>query len=386
MSEFVDRFVTFVRDTYRSNDFIPLHAPIFKGNEKSYVCEAIDSTFVSSVGAYVSQFEKDILEYTGAESAVATSSGTSALHLGLICAGVKRKELVLTQALSFVATANAISYCGAEPVFLDVSQASMGLCPDEVKHFLEQHAVLEDDGKCVHKNTGKRIAAVVPMHTFGHPVQLDELVEVCQTWNLPLVEDAAESLGSFYKGKHTGTFGDYSAISFNGNKVITTGGGGMLLCNDQTNAQYAKHLSTTAKVPHSYEFFHDDVGFNYRMPNLNAALGCAQLEGLPAFIQSKRQLAESYQAFFEDTDVTFVKEPDYAKSNCWFNSVLCSDKQYRDEFLTKTNKSGVMTRPVWNLLPELPMYKNALSGALTNAYYFADRLVNIPSSVILDKR
>lgn len=263
--------VEFVRDTYQTNEFIPLHAPTFDGNEKAYVTETIESTFVSSVGKFVDEFEQKIEAYTGSAKAVAAVNGTAALHAALYMAGVERGDLVVTQALTFVATCNALYHMGVEPIFVDVSPVSLGLCPKAMDQYLAQHAEVTEKG-CIHKQTGKRIRAVVPMHTFGHPVELDELIAVCLKWQLILVEDAAESLGSFYKGQHTGTFGDYAAISFNGNKVITTGGGGMILCKTQEQGARTKHVTTTAKVPHPFEFYHDEPGFNYRMPNLNAAL------------------------------------------------------------------------------------------------------------------
>ncbi|MFD2177626.1 LegC family aminotransferase [Veronia pacifica] len=371
--------VDFVRDVYTSNAFIPLHAPEFNGNEKQYVSETIDSTFVSSVGQFVDEFEKRVVNYTGASAAVATVNGTAALHTALHLAGVRRGEIVITQALTFVATCNAIHHMGAEPAFVDVSPHSLGMCPKALDEFLHQHAVLRDD-HCVIKCTGQVARVVMPMHTFGHPVELDELLTVCQKWNLILVEDAAESLGSLYKGRHTGTYGDYAALSFNGNKVITTGGGGMVLCKSEISAERAKHLTTTAKISHPYEFYHDEAGFNYRMPNINAALGCGQIEKLDTLLQRKRRLALNYLSFFNGTDYRFVEEPDYAHSNYWLNAVLCPDKESRDQFLKVTNDAGVMTRPAWQLMHLLPMYSSALRGELTQSEYIAARLINLPSS------
>ncbi|EKO3783306.1 LegC family aminotransferase [Vibrio harveyi] len=373
--------VEFVRDTYKTDEFIPLHAPTFGGNEKAYVMETIESTFVSSVGKFVDDFERKIEAYTGTAKAVATVNGTAALHAALYMADVQRGDLVITQALTFVATCNALYHMGAEPVFVDVSPVSLGLCPKAVDAFLEENAEVTDVG-CIHKKTGRRIKAVVPMHTFGHPVELDELVAVCLKWNITLVEDAAESLGSFYKGKHTGTIGDFGAVSFNGNKIITTGGGGMVLCKTQELGARTKHVTTTAKVPHPYEFFHDEPGFNYRMPNLNAALGCAQMEVIQQYLQQKRLLAEGYKNFFKGTDFNFVTEPEYAKSNYWLNAIVCPDKESREEVLACTNGSGVMTRPIWQLMHRLPMFENAIRGDLTYSEFIEAHLINLPSTPV----
>ncbi|MBY6236476.1 LegC family aminotransferase [Vibrio harveyi] len=373
--------VEFVRDTYKTDKFIPLHAPTFDGNEKAYVMETIESTFVSSVGKFVDDFERKIEAYTGTAKAVATVNGTAALHAALYMADVQRGDLVITQALTFVATCNALYHMGAEPVFVDVSPVSLGLCPKAVEAFLEENAEVTDVG-CIHKKTGRRIKAVVPMHTFGHPVELDELVAVCLKWNITLVEDAAESLGSFYKGKHTGTIGDFGAVSFNGNKIITTGGGGMVLCKTQELGARTKHVTTTAKVPHPYEFFHDEPGFNYRMPNLNAALGCAQMEVIQQYLKQKRLLAEGYKNFFKGTDFNFVTEPEYAKSNYWLNAIVCPDKESREEVLACTNGSGVMTRPIWQLMHRLPMFENAIRGDLTYSEFIEAHLINLPSTPV----
>ncbi|AAO09314.1 TPA: LegC family aminotransferase [Vibrio vulnificus] len=373
--------VEFVRDQYQTQDFIPLHAPTFAGNEKAYVMETIDSTFVSSVGKFVDEFERKMEAFTGTPKAVATVNGTAALHAALYMAGVERGDLVITQALTFVATCNALYHMGAEPIFVDVSPVSLGLCPKAMSAFLEDNAQVTEAG-CIHKQTGRRIKAVVPMHTFGHPVELDELVAVCLKWNISLVEDAAESLGSFYKGKHTGTIGDFGAVSFNGNKIITTGGGGMVLCGSEEAGRRTKHVTTTAKVPHPYEFFHDEPGFNYRMPNLNAALGCAQMEVLEHYLAQKRQLAHQYQAFFASSDVTFVVEPEYAQSNYWLNAIICADAQQRNELLEQTNAAGVMTRPIWQLMHRLPMFEQALRGDLTHSEFIEAHLINLPSTPV----
>ncbi|MBL4240688.1 LegC family aminotransferase [Vibrio fluvialis] len=375
------RLVEFVRDQYQTQEFIPLHAPTFAGNEKAYVTETIDSTFVSSVGKFVDEFERKMEAFTGSARAVATVNGTAALHAALYMAGVERGDLVITQALTFVATCNALYHMGAEPIFVDVSPVSLGLCPKAVNAFLEEHAQVTEAG-CIHKQTGRRIKAVVPMHTFGHPVELHELIAVCSKWNITLVEDAAESLGSFYKGKHTGTLGEFGAVSFNGNKIITTGGGGMVLCGTEEAGRRTKHVTTTAKVPHPYEFFHDEPGFNYRMPNLNAALGCAQMEVLERYLAQKRQLAQQYQAFFAGSDVTFVVEPEYAQSNYWLNAIICTDAQQRNELLEQTNASGVMTRPIWQLMHRLPMFEQALRGDLTHSEFIEAHLINLPSTPV----
>lgn len=375
------RIVDFVQETYSTKEFIPLHAPSFSGNEKNYVMETIESTFVSSVGKFVDDFEKKIEAYTGAAKAVATVNGTAALHAALYMAGVQRGDLVITQALTFVATCNALYHMGAEPVFVDVSPVSLGLCPKALEAYLDEYAVTTEDG-CVHKSTGKKISAVVPMHTFGHPVELDELLTVCNRWKIALVEDAAESLGSFYKGKHTGTIGDLAAVSFNGNKIITTGGGGIVLCHDEALGNKTKYVTTTAKVPHPFEFYHDEPGFNYRMPNLNAALGCAQMESLPHYLKQKRELAQQYQALFSGSDYQFVVEPEYAQSNYWLNAILCPDAESRNLLLEQTNNAGVMTRPIWQLMHRLPMFSGAMRGDLTHSEYIEAHLINLPSSPV----
>lgn len=374
-----EKLIQFVRDLYHTSDFIPLHAPKFIGNEKKYLNETIDSTFVSSVGRFVDDFEERIKNYTGTKRAVATVNGTAALHTALYLANVQPNDLVITQALTFVATCNALYHMGAKPIFVDISPLSLGLCPKALSNYLDEFACLTESG-CFHKATKQAIKAVVPMHTFGHPVELDELKTICDKWNLKLVEDAAESLGSFYKGHHTGTVGDFAAISFNGNKVITTGGGGIVLCSDENSGNRAKHITTTSKVPHPYEFFHDEPGFNYRMPNLNAALGCAQLEKLDEFLDSKRTIASEYERFFKGSECKFVVEPHYARSNYWLNAIICPDNKLREELLISTNQAGVMTRPVWKLMHRLPMFSDALRGDLSYSEYIESHLINLPSS------
>jgi len=377
-----ENVINFIQDTYKTKEFIPLHEPRFSGNEKKYLNECIDSTFVSSVGKFVDEFEEKITNYTGAKYAIATSNGTSALHISLLLADVDQNSEVITQPLTFVATCNAISYCGAQPIFLDVDKDTMGLSPSALKEFLEKNTIIKNQ-QCINNKTGKVIKACVPMHTFGHPCRIDEIKEICDKYHVFLIEDAAESVGSIYKGKHTGTFGQVGVMSFNGNKIITAGGGGCIVTNDKALAKKAKHLTTTAKVQHKWDFNHDMVGYNYRMPNLNAALLVAQLENLDNFISSKCKLANVYEAFFNSTNYVFVKEPMDSKSNYWLNSILLKNKQQRDEFLDETNSSGIMTRPIWTLMNKLPMFGCAQCGDLKNSEWLEDRVVNIPSSAIL---
>ncbi len=373
------KIIDYIKSVYPGQEFIPLHEPRFIGNDRKYVLDAIDSTYVSSVGKYVDHFEEMMREYTGAKYAIAIVNGTAALHMALILADVKRDELVITQPLSFIATCNAISYIGAEPLFVDVDKNTLGLSPEKLKHFLETACEVKNNN-CYHRS-GKRIAACVPMHTFGHPVEIDKIIELCTKFKIAVIEDAAESLGSTYKNKQTGTFGTMGTYSFNGNKTVTCGGGGAIVTNDEKIGKLAKHLTTQAKVPHKWEFNHDQVGYNYRMPNLNAALACAQLEKLDEFINDKRVLASEYQDFFSGIkECEFVKEPVNARSNYWLNAVLLPGLTERNEFLKFTNENGVMTRPVWTLMTELPMFKNCISTDISSAKFIADRLVNIPSS------
>lgn len=447
--------IDFIRGLYPSRDFIPLHEPYFAGNEKKYVLDCIDSTFVSSVGKYVDKFEEMIRDFTGAKYAIATVNGTAALHIALLLAGVKRGDLVITQPLTFIATCNAISYCGAEPVFVDIDRRTLGLSADALEAWLSKNAVLaEEQGElhcfclpqintnersqiitnalskdreqfeehvdfpqdtqqkaanCKQTETHsmpsivshddlsfvpicdlsfvnirglKRISACVPMHTFGHPCEIDRIVEICNRYHVPVVEDSAESIGSYYKGQHTGTFGKLGVLSFNGNKTITTGGGGMIITNDDELGKLAKHITTTAKVPHPWRFEHDMVGYNYRMPNINAALGCAQMELLPDILINKRQTATAYQTFFASIpEIEFVAEPEGCISNYWLNVILLNDILASDEFLKQSNENKVMTRPAWILMNELEMFTNSICGELITAKEISDRLVNIPSSV-----
>ena len=381
MEKFAE-IVRFIRNQYnKSEGFIALHEPLFIGNEKKYIGECIDSTFVSSVGKYVDRFEEDIASFTGAKKAVVCVNGTNGLHMALMLTGVKQDEEVITQPLTFIATANAISYCGAHPVFVDIDKDTLGLSPHALDFFLKQNVEIKADG-CYNKITKRKITAVVPMHTFGHPCRIEEIADICKNYNIQLVEDAAESLGSYYKGKHTGNFGNIGVLSFNGNKIITTGGGGMLLFNDELLAQKAKHLTTQAKIPHAWEFVHDDIGYNYRMPNINAALGVAQLEQIEKFLVAKRKLANAYKTFFTSIGIQFVVEPENSTSYYWLNAILLNDRQERNDFLEYTNNKGIMTRPSWELMNRLPMFKDAQCGDLNNAEWIADRLVNISSSVI----
>jgi aminotransferase in exopolysaccharide biosynthesis len=376
-----DSLVRFIRAQYRTDELIPLHAPVFRGRERELVLDTIDSTFVSSVGAYVDRFEKDVAEFTTSQRAVAVMNGTAALHIALKLADVVSGDLVVTQSLTFIATCNAIAYCGAEPLFVDVDRHTLGLSPHALETWLSEHALVDDNGDCRTRVGHRRIRACLPMHTFGHPVDLDALVAVCERWHLVLVEDAAESLGSYYKGRHTGNFGKIGVLSFNGNKIMTTGGGGMLL-TDEVIGKRAKHLTTTAKIPHPYEFMHDEIGYNYRLPNLNAALGCAQLEQLASFIESKRTLAGRYIEFFNGSDLHPIVEPKDCRSNYWLNGVVCQDRAQRDALLKATNDVQVMTRPIWALMTRLPLYAHALRGPLDNAEWLEDRVVNLPSSVL----
>ena len=378
------KITDFIHDLYGAPE-VPLHAPCFIGNEKKYLAECVDTTFVSSVGQFVDRFEEKMAQYTGAARAVTCVNGTNALHLALLLVGVARGDEVLTQALTFIATCNAIRYIDAHPVFLDVDQSTMGLSPDAMREWLSRNAEVKDS-QCFNKNTQRRIKACVPMHTFGHPARIDEIAAVCEEYHIELVEDAAESLGSLYKGQHTGLFGRVGVISFNGNKTITTGGGGMLLLNNEELGAQAKHLTTQAKVPHRWEFIHDRVGYNYRMPNINAALGCAQLEHLEEFVLNKRKTAEKYHAFFATIDdMDYFLEPENCRSNYWLNTILLKDRQAQQDFLQYTNDHGIMTRPAWQLMNRLEMFKGCETDGLKHTQWLEERIVNIPSSVNLKK-
>lgn len=374
--------INFIKSIYKKKNFVPLHEPKFTGNEKKYLNKCVDSTFVSSVGKFVDEFEKKIAKYTGTKYAIATTNGTSALHASLVLAGVEPNDEVITQPLNFIASCNAISYCKAKPVFVDVDRTTMGLSPEALKSFLEKNTKIKNK-RCINKKTKKIIRACIPMHTYGHPCKIDEIKKILKKYYIFLIEDAAESLGSFYKNKHTGTFGKLGVISFNGNKIITAGGGGCIITNDKFLAKKAKHITTTAKLPHKWDFNHDITGYNYRMPNLNAALLLAQLENLKYFLKNKRELAKKYQVFFKDTDTTFFKEPKHCKSNYWLNVIILKNKIMRDQFLRETNSNSIMTRPIWVLMNRLPMFKNSQCDSLKNSKWLFERVVNIPSSVTL---
>ena len=378
-SDLMIPFISYARSIF-GDDFIPLHRPVFEGNERRYLVDCIDSNFVSSVGAKVSEFEQLVAEFTGSKHAIATVNGTAALHIAIELAGVKPGDEVISQALTFIATCNAISYAGAEPLFVDVDLDTMGLSPVALKRFLEENAEKRTSGT-FNKTSGKKISACVPMHTFGFPCRIVEIAEICADWDIALIEDAAESLGSYAGGRHTGTFASMATLSFNGNKVITTGGGGMIITDDSELAKRAKYITTTAKVPHPYEFVHDEIGYNYRMPNLNAALGCAQMERLDEFLTIKVQLADQWDTFFHDRDVDFVKAINGNNANHWLNAIIFDSRLDRDEFLKMTNDNNVMTRPIWTLMSKLPMFKDCQTDGLENSLWLEDRVVNIPSSV-----
>jgi aminotransferase in exopolysaccharide biosynthesis len=374
----------FIKSTFKVGDnFLPMHEPRFIGNERKYVLDALDSTFVSSVGKFVDEAERSLEKITGCKRAVLCVNGTAALHVSLILSGVKPNTEVLTQALTFVATANAISYIGATPVFLDVNMETLGLDPQKLEKFLYGNCE-KRLGKTYNKTTGREITACLPMHTFGHPCKIVRIAEICTAWNIALVEDAAEAIGSMYEGKHLGNWGKTSALSFNGNKIITSGGGGAILTNDEEVGNFAKHITTTAKKPHPWEFEHDFLAYNYRMPNLNAALLLAQLEQLEIFVDKKRMLAESYKDFFKKySNIKFIQEPSNSRSNYWLCTIKFSSHEEQQEFIQVTNRSGVMTRPVWKLMNHLDMYKNCPHDDLTNSIELESTVVNIPSSVIV---
>lgn len=375
-----EEVIRFIRKEFPKSEFVPLHEPVFSGREKIYVIDAINSTYVSSIGEYVNRFEEQLAEIVGTKYAVAMVNGTSALHMALLLAGVKAEDEVLSQAFTFIATANAISYIRATPVFIDVDKFTMGMCAASLRNFLQENAIMKD-GNVFNKLSGKRIAACVPMHTFGHPCEIDIIASICSEWNIPLIEDAAESIGSYYKERHTGSFGIMGTFSFNGNKIVTCGGGGAIVTNDKKIAKMAKHLTTQAKIAHPWEFKHDYIGYNYRMPNLNAAMACAQLEQLGFFLENKRTLAEAYKIFFASTAIEFTTEPVNSKSNYWLCSILLKDKNERDQFLEYSNQKGIMCRPAWTLMNELKMFKHCWHDGLKNSIDISNRLVNIPSSV-----
>ncbi len=380
MSERFPEIVDFIKSLFPGENPVPLHAPRFLGNEKKYLAECIDSTYVSYVGPFVNEFEEHIKRFTGTGHAVAMVNGTAALQMALMACGVKPGDEVITQALTFVATANAIAHAGGVPVFVDVDRGTLGLSPAKLEGFLKDGAEMRK-GVCFNKSTGRKIAACVPMHTFGHPAMIDEIVAVCGEYNLTVIEDAAESLGSFYKGRHTGTFGKAGILSFNGNKPVTTGGGGMLITDDDGIDARARHISTTAKQKHPWAFFHDEIGYNLRMPNVNAAIGCAQMEKIDFILSSKRELAGVYRPFFDSLEIPFVSGINDSRANYWLNAILLADREEREAFLAYSNRNGVQTRPAWVLMNRLPMFKECQCGELAEAEWLEERLVNIPSSV-----
>jgi perosamine synthetase len=376
----VEEINQFVREHFNSDEFIPLHEPRFRGNEKEYLSKCIDSTFVSYLGEFVPKLENMFKEYTGAKYALAVCNGTAALHMALLGSGVKKDDEVITQGLSFVATANAIAYCDASPIFLDIEKKTLGLSYIELRTFLENNTITRD-GVTYNKNSGKRISACVPVHIFGHPVKdIDLIASECEKYNISLVEDSAESLGSFYKEKHTGRFGDVGVFSFNGNKIVTSGGGGMVLTDDEEIYNQVRHISTTAKIPHKWEYDHDEIGFNLRMPNLNAAVACAQMENLETYLVEKRELADKYKSLFRKIDIDFFEEKANSTTNYWLNAIFANDKNHRDQLLEGLNAKGIMSRPAWKPLNELSPYKDCQSSQLTNVKWFTERIINIPSS------
>lgn len=376
---FIDNFISEAKKIY-NKDLIPLHNPTFIGNEKKYLSECIESNYVSSVGKNVTKFEDKVSKFIGSKYCIATVNGTSALHIAIKLSGVQPGDEIITQALTFVATCNAISYSNAKPIFVDVDKDTLGLSPIALNIFLKKNAVKKVSGT-YNKKTGKKIAACVPMHTFGFPCRIKQICDICEFWNIPVIEDAAESLGSYVEKKHTGTFSLIASLSFNGNKIITTGGGGMILTDDPNIANHAKHITTTAKVKHPYEYIHDEIGYNYRMPNLNAALGCAQMEFLNKFLMEKKKLANHWLNFFKKNRIKSIKPLKKNRANFWLNTIILKSKNERDNFLKYTNKNGVMTRPIWRLMSELVMYKNCQNDGLKNSIWLQDRVVNIPSSV-----
>jgi aminotransferase in exopolysaccharide biosynthesis len=375
-----NKFVDFVQELYGTREFIPLHAPQFNGNEKKYLLKTIDSTFVSSVGEFVTEFEQQVAEYTGVDHAVATINGTAALHIALKLAGVTADTEVITQSFTFVATCNAIRYCGAKPLFVDVDRTTLGLSPQALQNFLTECCEVRDDGYCWNRSSNRRMAACLPMHTFGFPASLCEIKKICKQYRIEMVEDAAESLGSTYQGQHTGGFGRLSALSFNGNKIITTGGGGIILTNSKELATKAKHLTTTAKVSNRWHFKHDEVGYNYRLPNLNAALGVAQMENLPDYLVNKQQLAKQYQEWGDKHEIEFVKESSNTKANYWLNTIITKNKEQRDLLLETTNSNKVMTRPAWTPMHKLHINYDCQNADMSNTEWLFDRVVNVPSS------
>lgn len=375
-----ENIIHFIKSLYPDQNPVPLHAPVFLGREKEYLMDCIDSTYVSYVGKYVNRFEEMTAEYTGAKYAVAVVNGTAALQIALQLAGVSYCDEVITQPLTFVATANAISHCGAKPVFVDVDIDTMGMSPEKLNDWLLKNTSYNQSTKhTINQSTKQPISAIVPMHTFGFPCRIDEIVEVADKYGIPVIEDAAESLGSTYKGKHTGTFSFAGILSYNGNKTITTGGGGMIITNNEHLAKKARHITTTAKVPHKWEYIHDETGYNYRLTNVNAALGVAQMEYLDKILNNKRETASLYQNFFRESNIKIFSEPEDVKSNYWLNVIQFNNRNERDSFLDYSNLNYVMTRPIWRLMNKLIMFKNCQTDDLFNAQLLEDKIVNIPS-------
>jgi aminotransferase in exopolysaccharide biosynthesis len=379
MSKYLE-MIHFIREQFPGKDFVSLHEPKFNGNEKAYLLETIDSTYVSSVGPFVDKFERMMADLSGASKAVAVVNGTSALQVALRLVGVNNGDEVITQALTFVATVNAILYNNAHPIFIDVDLDTMGLSPRAVATFLEEFGEIRDS-HCYNKKTDKKIAACMPMHTFGFPVHLDELTKVCNKWNIPIVEDAAEAMGSEYNNKPVGSFGKIGIFSFNGNKIVTSGGGGAIVTSDLELGTKAKHLTTTAKKPHPYEYVHDEIGYNFRMPNINEALACAQLEQLDDFLVDKRNLAFEYGKYFDKKGIKFREEQSHTKANYWLMCIELENKKDRDLFLKETNNNSVMTRPIWQLIFKSELYGSFQRDNQKNALFLEERIVNIPSSV-----
>tara|TARA_B100001059_G_scaffold236132_1_gene284904 strand:+ start:13859 stop:15013 length:1155 start_codon:yes stop_codon:yes gene_type:complete len=377
----LNEFVNFTRDLFKTKEFIPLHEPVFFGNEKKYINDTIDSSIVSSIGPYVNFFEKELSRFLDINYSVAFVNGTSALQVALRVAGVKEKSEVITQALTFVATANSIKYLYADPVFIDVDIDTMSMSPISLNKFLDEYGDKRDDGT-YNKKTGNKISACVPMHTFGFMSRIDQILKICKKWDIPVVEDAAEALGSKFNGKPAGSFGLVSAFSFNGNKIITSGGGGAICSNNKHIAEISKHLSTTAKRKHKWEYFHDQMGYNFRMPNINAALILAQLENFKKIIENKKSLYKNYQSFFTNNNMKLCKIPPSTDWNYWLISICLENKEHRDFFLKYTNDNNVMTRPIWTLLYKLPMYKNSYRDDQKNAIFLEERIVNVPSSYV----
>ncbi len=375
-----NKFIELVKSLYPGMDPIPLHAPVFMGKEKEYLNECIDSTYVSYVGKYVTKFEEMTAEYVGAKYAIAMVNGTAALQIALQIAGVQSYDEVITQPLTFVATANAIAHTAAMPVFIDVDLDTMGMSPDKLADWLKSNTKFSKNLDCINKITNKRISAIVPMHTFGHPCRIDEIIDIGSKYNIPVIEDSAESLGSFYKGKHTGTFGLAGILSYNGNKTITTGGGGMIITNDEDFAKKAKHITTTGKIPHKWDYVHDVIAYNYRLTNINAAIGVAQMELFDKYLINKRETSNIYRNFFKDSEINYFNEPLNSSSNYWLNAIILKGKEEKDAFLTYTHDNNIMTRPIWRLMSKLGMYNLCQTSNLDNANWLEERVVNIPSS------